>query len=60
MTANTVLSQEQFNNELENSLTVIENLTEKENIQSEKYTYYKCEYITPGLYRRIIIVAVYK
>ncbi len=60
MTANAVLSQEQFNSELEDCLTVLENLTEKENIQSESYTYYKCEYITPALYKRVVIVAVYK
>ncbi len=59
MKVDAVLSQELFNSELEDCLTVLENLTEKEKIQSESYTYYKCEYITPALYRRVVIVAVY-
>ncbi len=59
MVTNATLSRQEFNEELEECLTILENLTIKENIQSEKYTYYKCLYITPGLERRIVTVAVY-
>lgn len=60
MTANAVISREQFNNDLGNCLTILSNLTEQENINSETYTYYKCEYITPTLVKKTVIVAVYE
>ena len=60
MTANSVVSRETFNNDLNNCLTILSNLTEAENIKSETYTYYKFEYISPALYKKIIIVAVYE
>jgi len=60
MTANAVISRESFNKELVTCLTILENLTEKENLNSEKYTYYKCEYISAALYKTNIIVAVYE
>mgnify|MGYP003620160639 FL=1 len=60
MTANAVVSRETFNNDLDNCLTILSNLTEAENIKSETYTYYKCEYISPALYKKTIIVAVYE
>jgi hypothetical protein len=59
MTVNAVISREKFNSELNNCLTIISNLTETENIKSEEYTYYKCEYISPALYKKTIIVGVY-
>ena len=46
MTANSVVSREMFNNDLNNCSTILSNLTESENIKSETYTYYKCEYIS--------------
>jgi hypothetical protein len=60
MTANSVVSRKTFNNDLNNCLTILSNLTEAENIKSETYTYYKCEYISTALYKKIIIVAVYE
>ena len=60
MTANAVISRETFNNDLNTCLTILSNLTETENIKSETYTYYKCEYISAALYRKNIIVAVYE
>lgn len=60
MTVNSVVSRETFNNDLNNCLTILSNLTESENIKSETYTYYKCEYISPALYKKNIIVAVYE
>ena len=60
MTANSVVSRETFNNDLNNCLTTLSNLTEAQTIKSETYTYYKCEYISPALYKKIIIVAVYE
>lgn len=59
MTANAIVSREKFNNDLENGLTILKNLTEEEKIKSETYTYYKCEYITPTLNNKVIIVAVF-
>ncbi len=60
MTANSVVSRETFNKDLNNCLTILSNLTETENIKSETYTYYKCEYISTALYKTNIIVAVYE
>jgi hypothetical protein len=45
-----------FNNNLGNSLRIIKNLTESENIQSLEYTYYKCEQIGSN---KTLIIAVY-
>jgi hypothetical protein len=59
MIVNSVISRENFNAELNNCLTIISNLTETENIKSDEYTYYKCEYISEDLYKKTIIVAVY-
>jgi len=60
MTANAVVSRETFNKDLNICLTILSNLTEKENIKSENYTYYKCEYISAALYKKTVIVAVYE
>jgi hypothetical protein len=60
MVANTIVSRKQFNIDLENCLTILSNLTETENIVNETYTYYKCEYISPSLYKKTLIVAVFE
>ncbi len=60
MTANAIISRETFNQDLNNCLTVLNNLTEVEKIKSDTYTYYKCEYINAALYKSTIIVAVYE
>lgn len=49
------MNKEQFKEWIEDG-----NVIEVENIKSETYTYYKCEYISPALYKKTIIVAVYE
>jgi hypothetical protein len=48
------VSKKVFEIDLENCLTILENKGKDEN-----YTYYKCEYISPSLYKRIVDVAVF-
>jgi hypothetical protein len=61
MTANSVVSREQYNTRIETGdFTELENLTKTQVIKSEQYTYYRCEYISPNLRVSQIIVAVYE
>jgi hypothetical protein len=50
------VSKEVFEQDLNSCLTIIKPLTEMDN---EIYTHYECEYISPALYKRNIIVAVF-
>lgn len=61
MTANSVVSRSQYNERVESGdFTELENLTKRDNIKSESYTYYRCEYISPALRISQIIVAVWE
>lgn len=61
MTANTVISRTEYQKRISNNnLTELENLTKTNNIQSEKYTYYRCECVSKlSLRTSQIIVAVW-
>jgi hypothetical protein len=61
MTANNVSSRSQYNKRIiDGDFTELENLTQSENIKSEQYTYYRCEYINAALRISQIIVAVWE
>ena len=55
MTVNAILTKEKFKQELIDCLTIIDTLD-----SSENYDYYKCEYVTPALYKKNVIIAVIK
>ena len=60
MTANSVVSKKQYDDRIKSGdFTELENLTKTNNIISEQYTYYRCEYLSPALRVSQIIVAVY-
>lgn len=48
------VSRETFNNDVNNCLTIIQTLT-----KDDKYQYYKVEYISIALYKKIIVIGVY-
>jgi hypothetical protein len=50
------VSKEVFEKDLNSCLTIIKPLPEMDN---ENYTHYECEYISPALHKRNIIVAVF-
>jgi len=61
MTANSVVSRSQYEARLaDTSFTELENLTKRDNLKSQQYTYYRCEYISPALRISQIIVAVWE
>ena len=61
MTANSVVSRSQYEKRIsDGDFTELENLTKRDNIKSEQYTYYRCEYISPALRISRIIVAVWE
>jgi hypothetical protein len=60
MTVNAVLSRTKYNQDLKDCLTELENLTVTQNIKSDTYNYYRCEYITAQLRLVQVVVAVYE
>ena len=61
MTVNSIVSRSQYEERLaDTSFTELENLTKRDNLKSEKYTYYLVKYISPGLHISQIIVAVWE
>lgn len=56
MTANSVISRSQYEQKIKNGYyTELENLTNRDNIKSETYTYYLCEYVSNHNASRIIV-----
>ena len=62
MTANKILCRTNFDNECINgTLTELENLSKRDNMKIDFYTYYRCEYFAKMSNRMSqIIVAVYQ